>query len=68
MMRNWAQAPIKISIGLLASILKSSVDSVNPMVSMMSPKMTVCVVPETHLKVSGTKNVNRAMPIIKIDV
>jgi hypothetical protein len=35
------------------------------MVSMMKPKMTVCVVPRTHPKRFGTKKVSTAMAIMK---
>ena len=65
MMRNCAQAPMRISSGRRASILKSLVVSVSPIVSMMMPRMTVCIVPRTHSKRSGTKKVSTAMAVTK---
>ena len=56
---------MKMSKGLRAKMRKSSVVSVRPIVSMMIPKITVCVVPRTQLKTGGKKNVNSAIPITK---
>ncbi len=64
MMKNCAQAPIRISNGRWARMRKSSVVSVSPIVSMMMPRITVCVVPRTHTKRWGTKNVTTAMTMI----
>ena len=58
---------MSMSKGRLKSILKSFVERVSPMVSIIMPNITVWVVPLTHSKVMGTKNVNRATPIINGD-
>ena len=51
MIINCAHAPMKMSKGRRARILKSLVVSVKPIVSMMMPRMTVCIVPRTQSKV-----------------
>ena len=48
--------------------MKSSVVSVRPMVSIMMPRMTVCVVPRTQSNVWGKKNVNTAMQMMNTEV
>ena len=63
MMKNWAQAPIKMSNGLCAKMRKSAVVKVRPIVNMMMPKITVCVFPLTQSKAEGTKKVNIAAAI-----
>ena len=68
MMMNWAAAPMQTSKGRWARIRKSSVVRVMPMVSMIRPRMMVCVNPETHSNVAGTKNVNTAMAMTNHDV
>ena len=63
MMKNWAQAPIRMSNGLCAKMRKSAVVKVSPIVSMMIPKITVCVFPLTQSKEEGTKKVKTAAAI-----
>ena len=53
-----------MSKGRLKSILKSFAVRVSPMVSIIMPRITVCVIPLTHSKVIGTKNVNNATPMM----
>lgn len=58
---------MKISSGLRATTKKSSVVSVKPMVNMISPRITVCVVPLTHSKSCGQRKVTKAIAIINAE-
>ena len=55
-----AAAPIRISKGLEKRILKSLVVSVKPIVSMINPKIRVCMFPFTHAKRPGKKKATMA--------
>ena len=61
MMVNCAAAPRRMSNGRCASSLKSFGVSVSPIVSIMMPRMMVCVFPLTHAKIWGKKNVTTAV-------
>ena len=63
-MMNCAHAPSSISSGRRARMRKSLVVRVRPIVSMMSPRMMVCVVPRTQLKAAGRKNVMTAIAMM----
>ena len=79
MIRYWAAAPMQISNGRLARILKSLVVSVNPILNIIIPMMTDCVVnlfvaksvkseKLTQLIRFGIKKVMTAMAITTMDV
>ena len=65
-MVNCAMAPMRMSTGRFANRRKSSGVRVRPMVSMMMPRMMVCVLPLTHSNSCGTKNVTTAVRMMKI--
>lgn len=65
MIVNCATAPMSISNGRWARSLKSRGVRVSPMVSMMMPRIIVCVLPLTHAKSWGKKNVTSAVRIMK---
>ncbi len=68
MMVYCAQAPMKISSGLRASMRKSSGRSVMPMVSITTPRMAVCVFPCTQENAPGRKNATTAAAMTKGEV
>ena len=54
-----------MSNGRFANSLKSSGVNVRPIVSMIIPRITVCVLPFTHSKSTGKKNVTTAVRMTK---
>ena len=52
---------MRMSIGRFTNNLKSSGVSVRPIVSMMMPRMMVCVSPFTHTNSPGKKKVTTAV-------
>ena len=64
---NCAQAPMKMSHGLLNNMRKSSVDRVSPIVSIITPSMTLDTSPLTHPNTSGTRKAKTAAAITYVD-
>ena len=61
-----ATLPMRMSTGLVSKMRKSSVESVQPIVSMIRPRMTEARCPCcTQAKVSGKKKATTAMRMIK---
>ena len=66
MMVYCATAPMRMSIGRVSRMRKSSTESVQPIVSMISPRMTEARCPCcTHAKASGTKKASTATRMMK---
>ena len=65
MSENCAQVPMSMSHGRAARIRMSLSVRVSPMVSMMNPSINDCVLPCTHEKSAGQKNVTTAMAMMK---
>jgi hypothetical protein len=65
MSENCAHVPIRMSHGRAARIRISSIVRVNPIVSMMNPSINDCMLPCTHEKSIGQKNVTTATAMIK---
>ena len=66
MMVYCARVPMRMSVGRDSRMRKSCVESVHPMVSMISPRMTEARCPCcTHAKVLGTRKAMIAMMMMK---
>ena len=65
---NCASAPTTMSSGRDARMRKSSLLSVIPIVSMITPRTAVCVYPRTHPNTPGAKYVPTATAAMKIGV
>ena len=57
---NCAHAPMRISHGLPSRMRKSSADRVSPIVSIITPRMTLDTSPLTHPNVPGNKYATKA--------
>ena len=66
--RYCAVTPISISIGREIRMRKSSFERVRPIVSIMTPRIDVWVLPFTHANVLGKKYVKTATAVTKAGV